>query len=105
MVILREYYGIHRWYFLLHTGWLLRFYFAWFLLLIIWLANLFFFLFDLLHFLFYFRHMLQLLLTRILLDDYAVNSDLLGRACTALDDEFSRFHLVLVVPLNDNILN
>jgi hypothetical protein len=43
--------------------------------------------------------------TRILLDDDPVNSDLLGWSCTAFDDEFSRFHLVLVVPLNDNILN
>jgi hypothetical protein len=106
MEILRPYYGIHRWYFLLNTGWLLRFKFTRFLLLIICLANLFFFFLDLFHFLlFNFSHRRLLMFTRILLDDYPVNSDLLGWACTALDDEFSSFHLVLVVPLNDNILN
>ena len=105
MVILRAYYGINRWYSLLYTGWFLRFYFTRFLLLIIWLTYLFFLLLDLLHFLFDFWHRRLLLFTRILLDYDPVNSDLLGRTCTALDDEFSRFHLLLVVPLNDNILN
>jgi hypothetical protein len=106
MVILRVYCWIDRWYFLLQTGWFLRFNFRRFLLLIIWLTNLFFFLLDLLYFLLFdLRHRRVLLFTRILLDDYPVNSDLLGWACTTLDDEFCRFHLVLVVPLNDNILN